>query len=162
MLVVRKKINGICEKEVLGGIGGDQPPAIIGKITISASVGNHGVNMPHDTVTIQNVLNQVPLGQGRPNPPLDVDTKCGPKTKRAIQEFQLKQFGWSGADGLVEPRRQTINRLFVGSPEIIDDHAYNHQGDKINRLTPPLKVLNAESYSNFAWEVSHPGMKAPI
>ena len=340
MLFVNKHINGICEKGALAGIGGDLPPAIVGKITISASVGKGGVNLPHDTVTIQNALNQVPLGKGRPNPLLAVDAKCGPKTIKAIGEFQLKHFGWSGADSLVEPNRQTIKKLnevlgtslaakpgtaspllqpvvlpdltpgltrarkyisnaqrhldfassvvdgadsagtatreekmrmlnkhysidnipalfrrrvfniirnvffrmdqvfrrpgglwgaeafepdpsnnkkelaftnfggyfrngqrgftpkgvpirfdtiyicaafstltnvdeqallhihelahFTGSPELIDDHAYNFQGDKINRLPPPLKVLNAESYSNFAWEVSNPGTRPPL
>src|SRR5262249_54727349 len=42
---------------------------------------------------------------------LEVDGNCGPKTKAAIQAFQLKQFGWSLADGRVDPYKQTIGRL---------------------------------------------------
>lgn len=37
--------------------------------------------------------------------------KTGPKTNGAIQSFQLKHFGWSGADGRVDPGRQTLAKL---------------------------------------------------
>jgi hypothetical protein len=50
---------------------------------------------------------------------------------------------------------------FVGHPQPILDHAHNKQGDKIRNLPPNLKVLNAETYANFAWEVVH-GADAPI
>ena len=49
--------------------------------------------------------------QGGPTIPLKVDGKCGPKTNKAIQEFQLKQFGFPGADGLIEPGKQTLARI---------------------------------------------------
>jgi hypothetical protein len=51
---------------------------------------------------------------------------------------------------------------FVGHPEYIDDHAYNTQPEKLKRLPPQLRVLNAESYSNFAWEAAHPGVEPPL
>ena len=50
---------------------------------------------------------------------------------------------------------------FVGHPRFIADHAHNKQGAKIRDLRPELKVLNAETYANFAWEVVH-GREAPI
>jgi hypothetical protein len=40
-----------------------------------------------------------------------VDGRCGQKTMKAIQTFQLKHFGWKGADGRVDPDKQTIAKL---------------------------------------------------
>ncbi len=79
--------------------------------SISASVGLNGVNRYDDVVVIQKLLNQVPVIEGGPSPLLVVDGICGPKTRGAIQQFQLKQFGWSGADGRVDPGQQTLARL---------------------------------------------------
>jgi hypothetical protein len=79
---------------------------------ISASVGQKGgVNRYEDVVTVQKLLNQVPATDGGPKPFLEVDGKCGPKTKKAIQLFQVKQIGWSGADGRVDPSGPTLDRL---------------------------------------------------
>ena len=82
-----------------------------GPITISASVGMRGANLATDVLTIQQALNNVPFDQGQPLPLLDEDGICGPKTKNAIQNFQLKHFGWPGADGRVDPGQQTIAKL---------------------------------------------------
>jgi hypothetical protein len=51
---------------------------------------------------------------------------------------------------------------FVGHPEFIDDHAYNFQGQgaRMQRLTPQRRLLNAETYANFAFEVAR-GREAP-
>jgi hypothetical protein len=53
----------------------------------------------------------VPPIDGGPSPQLKIDGICGPKTIKAIRDFQMKQFGWSGADGRVDPGKQTIERL---------------------------------------------------
>ncbi len=79
--------------------------------TISASVGRGGVNRQADTVTIQELLNRVPVSSGGPTPLLDVDGLCGPITTSAIQNFQLKQWGWALADGRVDPAGPTLARL---------------------------------------------------
>ena len=78
---------------------------------IYASVGIGGLNQLSDVVIIQQALNDVLIYQGRPNPLLEVDGNCGAKTKSAIQNFQLKHFGWSGADGRVDPNGATIAKL---------------------------------------------------
>lgn len=79
---------------------------------ITASVGAAGgVNRFNDVGTVQRLLNQVPPFSGGPTPPLQPDSKCGPKTIAAIQKFQIQQFGWSGADGRVDPNGQTLRRL---------------------------------------------------
>jgi hypothetical protein len=79
---------------------------------ITASVGAAGgVNRFNDVGTVQRLLNQVPPPSGGPTPPLQPDSQCGPKTIAAIQKFQLRQFGWSGADGRVDPNGQTLRRL---------------------------------------------------
>ncbi len=82
-----------------------------GKIEIVKSVGIKGVNQNPDVRTIQQALNDVPPGQGRPNVPLKVDGICGPRTKDSIQGFQVKHFGWKGADGRVDPYYKTIAKI---------------------------------------------------
>lgn len=80
--------------------------------SITASVGSAGgVNRRPDVLTVQRLLNQVPPVSGGPTPPLVTDGVCGMKTKAAIQKFQIQQFGWSGADGRVDPGGRTHQRL---------------------------------------------------
>jgi hypothetical protein len=77
--------------------------------TITASVGQNGVNRSHDVVIVQNLLNLISPVEGGPHPLLDVDGKVGPQTIAAIARFQQHQFGW--ADGRVDPHQKTITRL---------------------------------------------------
>lgn len=80
--------------------------------SISASVGRQaGKNRADDVITIQQLLDQVPLDSGGPVPALKVDGICGPKTGDAIQKFQLKHFGWKLADGRVDPGGPTLEKL---------------------------------------------------
>ena len=112
MLFTCKRLNEECTKRDLSAIGSDEPPVPVpGAIQISASVGIRGKNLPADTTTIQDALNRIRVDQGGANPRLVIDGKCGPKTQKAIQMFQLKHFGWKGADGLVEPFKQTIGKM---------------------------------------------------
>lgn len=90
-----------------------------GAIQISKSVGMGGVNIPKDVQTIQESLNRIPIDQGGAQPPLKLDGIAGPKTNAAIQKFQIKHFGWSGADGRVDPGRQTLAKI----NEILDANA---------------------------------------
>jgi len=78
---------------------------------ISASVGLKGINRLDDVEKIQKLLNKVPKKDGGPDPKLKVDGKAGTKTNGAVQAFQLKHFGWSGADGRVDPGKQTLAKL---------------------------------------------------
>ncbi|MDP2898636.1 MAG: peptidoglycan-binding protein [bacterium] len=81
-------------------------------ITITASVGRMGgVNRPDDVKKVQKLLNKVPQTEGGPKVPLAVDGICGPKTINAIQTFQLRHFGWKGADGRVDPEGRTLFKL---------------------------------------------------
>ncbi|MCC6130084.1 MAG: peptidoglycan-binding protein [Acidobacteria bacterium] len=79
--------------------------------TISASVGFNGVNRKADVIVVQQLLNQVPSIHGGPTPLLEVDGWSGPLTIGAIQRFQLKNFGWPGTDGRVDPGQQTLAKL---------------------------------------------------
>lgn len=85
--------------------------------SITASVGLLGKNFTADTHTVQDLLNNVPVNLGGPAPRLDPDGKCGNKTCTAIQMFQLKHFGWSGADGRVDPAGATLAMLNAYSPD---------------------------------------------
>jgi hypothetical protein len=79
---------------------------------IRASVGRMGGrNLPDDVRTVQELLNEVPATEGGPTPPLVPDSLCGPKTIGAIQRFQLHHFGFSGADGRVDPGGRTLAKL---------------------------------------------------
>lgn len=78
---------------------------------LSDSVGIRGVNHSWDVMFVQDALNRVPPPEGGPGVPLVLDGLCGPKTRRAIQGFQLHHFGWGGADGLVEVERRTHHKL---------------------------------------------------
>lgn len=90
---------------------GADPRRVEGDVVITASVGRGGANKPDDVSAIQYCLDQVPPVDGGPNPPLKIDGVCGPKTTAAIQNFQLKHFGWPGADGRIDPGKQTIQKL---------------------------------------------------
>lgn len=77
-----------------------------------ASVGRMGgVNHTEDVRKVQHALNKVPKSDGGPPKPLDPDGKCGGKTIEAIQLFQIKHFGWSGADGRVDVNGPTHRKL---------------------------------------------------
>lgn len=78
---------------------------------ISASVGRMAVNHHPDVVTVQHLLNQVPVESGGPATPLEEDGRCGAKTTGAIHVFQLEHFGWAGADGRVDPGHRTLAKL---------------------------------------------------
>lgn len=115
-----KKLDGTCAQCItltsLKGPSQQSPGAVTGiggdeEILISAPVGLHGANFSSDVVKIQDALNQVPTEKGGASPKLDLDGKCGPKTRNAIQTFQLKHFGWKGADELIEPGKQTLAKL---------------------------------------------------
>jgi peptidoglycan hydrolase-like protein with peptidoglycan-binding domain len=99
----------ICRRDnVLGGL-----PATGQLIGIDLPVGSgfKAKNLDSDVRTIQKALNQIKPLHGGPTVPLAVDGKCGPKTNSAIWNFQFKQFKAKGADGLIEPGKQTIQRI---------------------------------------------------
>jgi len=70
-----------------------------------------GRNQPFDVVNVQLMLNEVLPDQGGPFPKLVVDGLCGPMTMERIQKFQVRQFGWGGADGRVDPDGRTHEKL---------------------------------------------------
>lgn len=91
------------------------PGGAAGPIAISKPVGQGQLarNLPDDVKTIQEALNQVTVkGEaGGPMPFLAVDGIVGPKTRAAIFNFQQVQVKSIKPDGLVEPGKQTIQRL---------------------------------------------------
>jgi hypothetical protein len=80
-------------------------------VKIGAAVGLSATNKYDDVMAIQYALDKVPPLDGGPNPQIKIDGNCGQETIRTIQNFQLKQFGWPGMDGKVEPERQTHLKL---------------------------------------------------
>jgi peptidoglycan hydrolase-like protein with peptidoglycan-binding domain len=73
--------------------------------------GQKARNLYNDVVTIQQLLNDITPANGGANPPLKVDGVCGPKTKGAIQKFQLQHFGWKLADARVDPGGETLAKM---------------------------------------------------
>ena len=69
--------------------------------TITSSVGRGGRNFPPvDVMTVQYLLNCVPMQHGGANPELVVDGAVGPKTIAAIEKFQRGNVG--ACDGRVD------------------------------------------------------------
>jgi hypothetical protein len=100
-VLVRLK-NNECEAR-------DLPAPTTRGLTISASVGVGGRNLPADVKAVQSALNNVPVAQGGPNPKLVPDSQIGPKTCAAIANFQKIQLGWS--DSRVDPDNITMATL---------------------------------------------------
>lgn len=89
-----------------------------GPVSLRFSVGRNGRNDKADVTAVQDALKRIGPAQGGQPLTFSVDGQCGAQTITAIQQFQLKHFGWSGADGLVEVGRQThqkLNQLMGGS-----------------------------------------------
>jgi hypothetical protein len=78
---------------------------------ISRSVGVNGTNRATDVVRIQAYLNIVPPEQGGPATKLKQDGLFGPKTKKAIEDFQRRHFG--RFDGRVDPAKSTEQKLIA-------------------------------------------------
>ena len=86
-----------------------------GMLSISASVGDGGVNLPGDVRTVQGLLNKFTGQAGFA--PLAMDGKCGPMTKAAIRAFQGTVMGTGTPDGKVDPGFRTIKAL-NGTPSV--------------------------------------------
>jgi len=82
-----------------------------GPITISAAVGQGGLNKPDDVFKIQYALDTVAPIDGGADPRIKIDGKFGPPIQKAIRDFQVKQFTLSGATGKIEPGSETLKRL---------------------------------------------------
>lgn len=80
-------------------------------VSLRGSVGRNGRNLREDVVQIQDALNRVGPSTGGPLVPLVVDGFVGPKTIRAIEDFQKFQFPSKTADGRVDPGQRTVGRL---------------------------------------------------
>jgi peptidoglycan hydrolase-like protein with peptidoglycan-binding domain len=76
-------------------------------MSISASVGNGGVNKPVDVITVQEYLCVARRQDGLP--PIKVDGLVGPETIAAITLFEQTHTGI--ADGRVDPNGPAITAL---------------------------------------------------
>lgn len=84
-------------------------------ISINASVGNGGSNLPEDVRKIQYALNGIDECDGGSSEWLKPDGLCGSKTKSAILRFQKENKGLP-QDGRIDPNRVTlerINKIFI-------------------------------------------------
>ncbi|HKL69069.1 peptidoglycan-binding domain-containing protein [Salibaculum sp.] len=81
---------------------------------ISGSVGAGGRNKNQDVAAVQQRLNDL---MNPPRQPLVVDGLSGPKTIRAIRDFQKCVMGFHRGDGRVDPDAKTIRGLSDPSSE---------------------------------------------
>jgi peptidoglycan hydrolase-like protein with peptidoglycan-binding domain len=89
--------------------------------SISASVGANGRNRKDDSMTVQDLLNQVPVDEGGPDPLLDVDGLPWQKTIAAIKQFQKVQVGLKFPDGRVDPNGPTLAALNkFDAPKVVE------------------------------------------
>lgn len=78
----------------------------VGKIP----AGTSGANTSEDVRMIQQLLNKH-IGKMKPLSPLVEDGKIGPRTIRAIEEFQRRVVGMALPDGRVDPNGVTLKAL---------------------------------------------------
>ena len=69
--------------------------------SIKRSVGMGGANQRDDVLTVQKLLNGVPITAAAPPLKLAEDGYIGPRTTQAIIRYQKVRLGWS--DGRVDP-----------------------------------------------------------
>jgi hypothetical protein len=81
--------------------------------TITQSVGRGGINLPQDVRTIQELINNH-IGKLTPLRPLTVDSRIGPNTIAAIEEFQRRVVNLARPDGRVDPGGRTLQALNAG------------------------------------------------
>jgi hypothetical protein len=105
--------NFACKKDNLASCIPETDQVI--SIAQPVGLGPKAKNLPADVLTIQRALNRIPPDRGGPKTPLPETGKLtnqqSDPTIAAIQQFQIQQFGWSGADGRVDPGQQTIARI---------------------------------------------------
>jgi peptidoglycan hydrolase-like protein with peptidoglycan-binding domain len=90
--------------------------------SISASVGANGTNRKDDSMTVQDLLNQVPVDQGGPDPLLAVDGLPWQKTIAAIKQFQKVQVNLKFPDGRVDPNGPTLAALNkFDEPKVVEE-----------------------------------------
>jgi hypothetical protein len=87
------------------------PPTRTLVLALSQSVGIKGKNLAPDVIRVQDALNTIPASAGAPATLLSLDGKVGPKTSSAIQQLQLRHFGWKGADGRIDPGGRTAQLI---------------------------------------------------
>lgn len=118
--------SGMCGKFVPArkqGAGIPAPGAGM-RVSLSAPVGFKGRNIYGDVVQVQTAIVKIGPARGGQPATFGIDGNCGAKTVEAIRLFQVKQFGWSAADGLVEPGKRTelrMNEIFQAEANAVDD-----------------------------------------
>lgn len=102
----------------------DPTPTATELVTLQGSVGRNGRNLRDDVVQMQKALNRVGPTNGGPVIPLVVDGFVGPKTIKAIEDFQRVQFPGKFPDGRIDPGQRTVgrlNELLVDAPTFNDE-----------------------------------------
>jgi len=137
-LAIVMGLDGRCSQRIM-----PDPVATAG-IEIGASVGERAANRFEDVRTIQDALNQVPVGKGGPEPPLKVDGLCYGKTLAAIRRFQKVGCGFKWPDGRVEPNRRThqeLGRYFVPANPYVTPLAYHKLKEVERWIDAALRVV---------------------
>jgi len=119
---------------------------------ISAAVGAGGANRKQDVVTVQQLLNRVPVVHGGPEPKLKVDGLAWSKTNAAIRQFQKVYLGHKWPDGRVDPNGKTLAAL----------NDFNRPEPKwFNYVVPGFKPLVGQPLnSNVCWAASYTMMRS--
>ena len=82
--------------------------------SLSGSVGRTARNLFDDVRLVQYLLNCVPVQRGGPTRELVVDGLCGPRSVRAIFQFQRVQCG--ATCDRIDPNRRIFRALMAYDP----------------------------------------------
>ena len=106
-------------------------------VTLQGSVGRNGRNLSDDVRQIQKALNRVGPVNGGPVIPLVVDGFVGPKTIKAIEDFQRTQFPTKFPDGRIDPGQRTVGRL---NELLVDVPTFNDEMVPVTASVPAAFV----------------------
>lgn len=124
---------------------------MIGK-TITASVGQGGMNIPADVATVQYLLNCVPGLEGGPVQKLEVDGICNAVTIIAINRFQRVHGGRT---------KNRVDAVACGGTTISDLNKYDLSdsvADAAHNYKTEIRNLNQRTNSVITEELPRIGM----
>ncbi|MCZ2148933.1 MAG: peptidoglycan-binding protein [Bryobacterales bacterium] len=111
MGLIAKAADGTCRASFKAAAPGSASAKAYLDLNINHSVGKRGVNNARDVLAVQQALNRIGPELAGPATILKEDGIVGPKTQRAIDDFQRRHFGSGKADGTIDVNNRTQAKI---------------------------------------------------